>query len=222
MLGLFVERLWTDPHTFIYVVVTVVFSVTLHELAHGYAALRLGDLTPKRSGHWTWNPLVHMGGPSVVMLLLFGVAFGAMPVDPSRLRGRWAEAAVAAAGPLMNLLLALIVTAALAGWQLAGGGAAAGVMQENLRQFLFVFAVINVALCMFNLLPVPPFDGAHVLGGLVPAYRRWLQSVRDPRVFLLVLVLVFVGMGQVEGGITAPAAACVNELLAGIYALAGR
>ena len=64
MLGLFLDSLWNEPHQFVYVVVTVVFSVTLHELAHGYLALRLGDPTPKQSGHWTWNPMVHMGGPS--------------------------------------------------------------------------------------------------------------------------------------------------------------
>lgn len=222
MLGLFLDSLWSDPHQFVYVVVTVVVSVTLHELAHGFAALRLGDPTPRQSGHWTWNPMVHMGGASVVMLLLFGVAFGAMPVDPTRLRGRWSEAIVAAAGPLTNVLLALVAASVLAGWQLAVDGEAATVLQENLRQFVYVFAVVNLALAMFNMLPVPPFDGAHVLGGFVPSYRRWLQSVQDPRIFLVVLVLVFVGVGQVEGGVTAPAAAGVNGYLGWIYALAGR
>ena len=95
-------------------------------------------------------------------------------------------------------------------------------MQENLRQFLYVFAVVNLALAMFNMLPLPPFDGAHVLGGFVPRYRRWLQSVRDPRIFLGVLVLVFLCVGQIEGGITAPAVAGVNGYLGWIYSLAGR
>ena len=129
---------------------------------------------------------------------------------------------MAAAGPLTNVLLALVAASILAGWQLAVDGEAATVLQENLRQFVYVFAVVNLALAMFNMLPLPPFDGAHVLGGFVPSYRRWLQSVQDPRIFLVVLVLVFVGVGQVEGGVTAPAAAGINGYLGWIYALAGR
>lgn len=221
MAGIFLTKLQTDPHLFVYVVVTVVLSVTIHELAHGYVALRLGDPTPKLSGHWTISPLVHMGLPSLVMLLLFGIAFGAMPVDPSRLRGKRAEAWVALAGPLSNALLAWVAASALAGWQIASGGEVHGVLQQNLRDFLFVFSVINVALAMFNLLPIPPFDGAGVLGGLSPAYRRWLARVGDPRTFLAILLVVLFAMSQVDGGLTAPAAAGVNGYLAWLYGFAG-
>jgi len=220
--AIFLTKLQTDPHLFVYVVVTVILSITVHELAHGYVALRLGDPTPKVSGHWTVNPVVHMGAPSLVMLLLFGIAFGAMPVDPTRLRGKRAEALVALAGPLSNLALALIAATALGVWQLAVDGQAASVMAENLRQFVFVFSVINLALALFNLLPVPPLDGAHVLAGLVPAYRRWLRSIADPRMLLGVLLLVFFALSQVEGGVTAPAAACVGAYLEWLYGLAGR
>ncbi len=222
MLAIFLTKLQTDPHLFVYVVVTVVLSITVHELAHGLAALRLGDMTPKVSGHWTVNPVVHMGLPSLVMLLLFGIAFGAMPVDPTRLRGRYAEAIVALAGPLSNLLLALLAATALGAWQLAAGGQVHGVMQENLRQFVYVFSVINLALAMFNMIPLPPFDGASVLAGLVPAYRRWLATITDPRVFFGVLLLVFFGISQVEGGITAPAKSGVDAYLGWLYALVGR
>jgi Zn-dependent protease len=220
--AIFLTKLQTEPHLFVYVVVTVVLSITLHELAHGLVALRLGDPTPKLSGHWTWNPVVHMGAPSLVMLLLFGIAFGAMPVDPTRLRGKRAEALVALAGPASNLALALVGATALAVWQLAVDGRADTVLMANLREFVFVFSVINAALAMFNLIPVPPFDGAHVLAGLVPAYGRWLRSVGDPRLFVGVLLVVFLGLSQVEGGITAPAAASVRAYLQWIYGLAGR
>ena len=222
MAAIFLTKLQTDPHLFVYVVVTVILSITVHELAHGYVALRLGDPTPKVSGHWTVNPVVHMGAPSLVMLLLFGIAFGAMPVDPTRLRGKRAEALVVLAGPLSNLALALIAATALGVWQLAVDGQAASVMAENLRQFVFVFSVINLALALFNLLPVPPLDGAHVLAGLVPAYRRWLRSIADPRMLLGVLLLVFFTLSQVEGGVTAPAAAGVGAYLEWLYGLAGR
>lgn len=222
MAAIFLTKLQTAPHLFVYVVVTVVLSITLHELAHGLVALRLGDPTPKLSGHWTWNPVVHMGAPSLVMLLLFGIAFGAMPVDPTRLRGKRAEALVALAGPASNLALALIGATSLAVWQLAVDGRADTVLLSNLREFVFVFSVINLALAIFNLIPVPPFDGAHILAGLAPAYGRWLRSVGDPRLFVGVLLVVFLGLSQVDGGITAPAAAGVGAYLEWIYGLAGR
>ncbi|MGC6487121.1 MAG: site-2 protease family protein [Planctomycetota bacterium] len=222
MAALFLTKLQTDPHLFVYVVVTVVLSITVHELAHGYAALRLGDPTPERSGHWTWNPIVHMGPTSLVMLLLFGIAFGAMPVDPTRLRGKHAEVVVALAGPLSNLALALLGASGLAAWQLAVDGQAATLLQENLRQFVFVFSVINLTLAAFNMIPLPPFDGAHVLAGLVPAYGRWLRANADPRLLLGALLLVFVGLSQLEGGVTGPASAGVGAYLEWIYGLAGR
>jgi len=221
VLAIFVTKLQSDPHLFVYVVVTVVLSITLHELAHGYAALKLGDMTPKVSGHWTINPVVHMGLPSVVMLLLFGIAFGAMPIDPTRLRGKYAEAIVAAAGPVANLLLALLGATALAIWQLNFANDGGGALQQNLPEFLFVFSVVNLALAMFNMIPLPPFDGANVLAGFSRPYRRWLHSIEDPRIFLGILVFVFFGISQVEGGITGPAAAGVNAFLAWIYGLAG-
>ena len=64
----------------------VIFSITLHELGHGWAAIRQGDDTPRRFGRMTLNPLVHMGVPSLVMFALIGIAWGAMPVEPSRFR----------------------------------------------------------------------------------------------------------------------------------------
>ena len=84
----------------------IIFSICLHELSHGWAAIALGDRTPIESGHMTFNPLVHMGGMSLVAFALIGIAWGAMPINPARLRGRYAEALVALAGPAMNLVLA--------------------------------------------------------------------------------------------------------------------
>ncbi|MCK5944914.1 MAG: site-2 protease family protein [Planctomycetes bacterium] len=222
MLAIFLSKLQSDPHFFVYVVVTVVLSITLHELAHGFAALRLGDRTPVTSGHWTWNPVVHMGLPSIVMLLLFGLAFGAMPVDPTRLRGRHAEAIVAIAGPLANLLLAVLAATALAVWQLADDGAGISPWRDNGREFLWVFSVINVVLAMFSMIPVPPLDGATVLASFVRPFREWLRSVREPSTFLWLLAFVLIGLNMLDGGITAPAAQVVNVYLDAVYGLAGR
>jgi hypothetical protein len=102
--------------------VWVIGSIVLHELAHGWAAIRLGDTTPRDLGHMTWNPLVHMGGFSLVVFAVIGIAWGMMPVDPSRLRGRYGDALVALAGPAMNIVLAAVSFAVwLVLWLWLGG-----------------------------------------------------------------------------------------------------
>ena len=107
--ALFIQRAF-EPETQLYfgcVVVTVIISIVLHELAHGWAAIWQGDDTPKMAGHMTADPMVHMGGMSLLMLALVGMAFGAMPVNPRNFRSRFGDALVSAAGPAMNFLLAL-------------------------------------------------------------------------------------------------------------------
>ena len=93
----------------------VIFSIVLHELSHGWAALWQGDDTPRRLGHMTANPIVHMGGLSLLVFALIGIAWGVMPTDPSRYRwGRRGRVFVAAAGPAMNVALSLIALTTLA------------------------------------------------------------------------------------------------------------
>ncbi|TVQ59143.1 MAG: site-2 protease family protein [Phycisphaerales bacterium] len=166
----------------------VIFSITLHELGHGWAAIRRGDRTPIELGRMTWNPLVHMGGFSLLVFALVGIAWGVMPVNPSRLRGRRAEAYVAAAGPFMNLILAAacIVLAAL--WSAYAGD---GDASEVIMTFLFTGAMLNVVLMLFNLLPVPPLDGARILADFVPAYGRLFNAQNGQMIALALFVLIF-------------------------------
>src|SRR5438309_6666732 len=105
---LFIEYLQKEPRFFFAWVLTIVVSVCLHELAHGLVAVWLGDDTPIQQERMTLNPLVHMGPSSLICLLLAGIAWGAMPVNTNRLRGRYGGALVAAAGPLTNILLATL------------------------------------------------------------------------------------------------------------------
>lgn len=167
----------------------VIFSITLHELAHGHTAIRLGDDTPIRSGHMTFNPLVHMGPMSLLFFALVGIAWGMMPVDPSRLRGRLGHAKVAAAGPLANFLIALFCILAAALVQ-AAGGALPGRSAENLFTFLAVGAQLNVVLGLLNLLPVPPLDGFTVLDELWPAFHRFARHPMFPQTSLFLLLLI--------------------------------
>ena len=97
-LALFIDLITQAPEYYFSVVVAVVISIVLHELGHGFAAIWQGDDTPRISGHMTLNPLVHMGGFSLFLLVMAGIAFGQMPVNPGRFRSRYGNALVAAAG----------------------------------------------------------------------------------------------------------------------------
>lgn len=105
-----VSAYWeADPALLVSWVFWVIVSIVLHELAHGWVAIRLGDRTPIETGRMTWNPLVHMGQTSLIVFALVGIAWGMMPVNPSSLRGRYGDAWVSLAGPAMNLALALVL-----------------------------------------------------------------------------------------------------------------
>lgn len=174
--GLFITQLSENPSFFFAVIITVVISITLHELAHGIVAVKLGDDTPIVTGHMTLNPLVHMGIFSIILLFLVGIAFGAMPVDRTRLRGKYAEALVALAGPIANLLLGILATVALGLCFRFELFAAGNPVHERAELLLRVFGLMNFALMLFNLLPIPPLDGSLIAANLSPAYRRWMSS----------------------------------------------
>jgi Zn-dependent protease len=189
--ALFIETLQTDRFYFIAVVITVVVSVCLHELSHGVAAIALGDNTPVESGHMTLNPVVHMGVVSIVLLFLVGIAWGAMPVNPSRLRGRYAPAVVAIAGPACNVVLAAISIGGVGLWQRYGDPFTMRQTTENLQNFLWIFGVVNIALAIFNMLPVPPLDGSRVLANLSRGYDDVMQKLSTGGGTAVAFILVF-------------------------------
>ena len=194
-----------------------IFSITMHELAHGWAALWQGDDTPRTYGRMTPNPVVHMGWISLVMLALTGIAWGSMPIDPSKFRwGRRGRTVVSGAGPAMNVLLWAICWSAF-GYVLARHGdimsaASAQSWKEFLERgfpaeqpravatFCFIGGALNGMLALFNMLPFPPFDGASVVAGFSRTYYRWMH---DPRVanagFFIVIVAIFSGVGSLLG-----------------------
>jgi Zn-dependent protease len=153
----------------------VLTSIVLHELAHGWTAIRMGDDTPIHTGHMTWNPLVHMGTTSLLLFALFGFCWGAMPINPSRMRGRYAHSLVALAGPLMNLLQFAVLLAASVAWVVWAKGAEEP-LKGNLRIFLATGAMINLVGFLFNLVPVPPLDGSVILSEMSRGYRRLLST----------------------------------------------
>ncbi len=152
-------------------IAVLVFSVILHEVAHGYAADALGDPTARLSGRLTLNPLAHLdpvGSVLLPLLLVFthaGILFGwakPVPYNPYNLRNqRWGEAVVAVAGSGTNLLIALVFAFVYRAAALAAPAAAS---------FAAVVVLVNLFLGLFNLIPFPPLDGFTVLRGALP-YR---------------------------------------------------
>lgn len=181
-------------------VIWVIGSIVLHELAHGWAALWQGDETPRELDRMTINPMVHMGPWALLMFAVIGITWGMMPTDPSRYRwGRRGRVVVAAAGPAMNLLLAFVALTALG---LSGLSLAEGETAGRLAQFLLIGGFLNIALAMFNLLPVPPLDGSGILAGLSWKWYQWSQDPRIAMYSLLALVALFFigGLGGVLFG----------------------
>jgi Zn-dependent protease len=178
---MFIEILFVEPIYFLQVVAILVISICLHELAHGYAALSQGDDTPHVSGHLTLNPVVHMGVPSLVFLCLAGIAWGQMPVNPTKFRSsQFGNMIVSAAGPLANLGLAIAATVLII---LIHQSALTRASEE----FFYLFARLNIMLCLFNFLPLPPLDGFHVFSEIFPG----LKSLKDHPMGLFLLALLF-------------------------------
>lgn len=179
-----------DGFLLISVAITLV-SVAFHEFSHGYAAYLQGDLTAKYEGRLTVNPLRHLDfvGSLLVPALLVASgspAFGwakPVPYNPYNLRNRrWGEVAVAAAGPASNLALALVFAFV---FRLVG-------QESPIADFAFLVVWVNVALCLFNLMPVPPFDGAKILGGFLGHRGRWLIEAPLSTALVLAAVAAFV------------------------------
>ncbi len=169
----------------------VLLAITLHELAHGWAALWQGDDTPRRMRRMTLNPVVHMGPWSLLIFAVIGIAWGVMPTDPSRYRwGRKGRLFVAAAGPAMNLVLAFISLTALAFWQrFATGGSD---LYANVDTFLWTGGLLNIVLAMFNMLPVPPLDGSQVLSGLSYRCYVWFQNPQSQTIGMFIVLALFI------------------------------
>lgn len=192
--NLFIQQAFQpESRTFFFAtVISVVISITLHELAHGWAAIRLGDNTPIRTGHMTGNPLVHMGPFSLIALCLAGIAWGQMPIDPTRLRGKYGEAWVAFAGPATNFLLSLAALTGLGLWIRFGGFPDAdNQVQKNAVLFLSAFGGINAVLGVFNLFPVPPLDGSHILANFNRGYARFIGDPAHQGAMLLAFIFMF-------------------------------
>ena len=179
-------------------VILLVLSMMLHEIAHGYVAYRMGDPTAKMRGRLTLNPLKHLDPLGTAMFVITylagGFIFGwakPVPISPYYFKNRQkGMAVVGIAGPLTNFALAVIFWAILTLLQpvlLEGGGGRVAV-----ATILFLAFEVNVVLGVFNLIPIPPLDGSRVLGGFLPkkAYEAWASIDRYGMFIIIGLVVV--------------------------------
>jgi Zn-dependent protease len=178
-----------NPLEFIGIFVAFLIAITVHEVSHGYAADRLGDPTARVMGRLTFNPLAHLDLVGTLMILFapFGWA-KPVPFDPFNLKNPRRDAAIISlAGPAANLLTAIIVSILLRIIAPMGGS---GILSVT-AVFLEIIILLNVNLSIFNLIPIFPLDGFHIVEGLLPedAARQWHQL--ESLGFIMMLVLIF-------------------------------
>ncbi|HEX8194290.1 MAG TPA: site-2 protease family protein [Allosphingosinicella sp.] len=212
-------------------IVPLVFAIVLHEISHGWVANAFGDPTAKNLGRLSPNPIRHVDPFGTVILPLVLAVTGApvfgwakpVPVVAARMRNpRVHMMLVALAGPGMNLALALIAAFLLA-FVVGTADQPPGLATQFIVANLSNFVLINVFLATFNLLPVPPFDGGHVVEGLLPRplAARWRAMGRYALFILIFLLLILPAISPeldvVEWLVVPP----VRLVLQGIAGLAG-
>jgi len=177
--------------------VPVLFSITVHEVCHGYAAYRLGDPTAKLAGRLTLNPIKHIDIVGLLVLFITRMIGWAkpVPVDPRYFKNPRKDMMwVSLAGPASNLVLAVVFAVIFKLF----GGIIAGSYLYPLSYMIRIMIMINVGLAIFNLIPIPPLDGSHILEGLLPHEMASTYSrLMAPYGFIILLVLIFSGMVDV-------------------------
>ncbi|USN89216.1 MAG: site-2 protease family protein [Candidatus Nomurabacteria bacterium] len=184
-------------------IVALIISVIIHEMAHGYAANWLGDPTARLSGRLSANPLVHLDPlmsvilPGILIATHAPILFGAakpVPYNPYNFTNqKWGEAMVAAAGPLANIVIAIV-------FALLVRSADVLALSDTFVSLSISIIFLNIFLAMFNLVPVPPLDGSKILGRLLPfglamkydSFRRSMEQNAGLAFLLVIFLFVFV------------------------------
>ncbi len=184
-----------NPATLISRMIVLLVAFTIHELAHAVTADRMGDPTPRRMGRITLNPLAHLDPFGTIMLLISGFGWAKpVMVNPMNLRGnpRTSMAIVAAAGPISNVIMAVIFALpfqlGLVRFSTFGGST----VFPSLGELLFQFVWINLILAFFNLIPIPPLDGYKILTGILPPDISYRLRPLEQYGFLILMGAIFI------------------------------
>ena len=181
-----------DPQIIVLLIPALVFSLSFHEFAHAWMAYRLGDSTAARMGRLTLNPMSHLDPIGSLALLLMGFGWAKpVPVDPRYLKNpRQDMVKVAAAGPISNIILAIIAAFVL---RLLFD---TDLLSNSVKTFFIIFMQINITLAVFNLLPVSPLDGSQILSPFLENKFGpdivWKMRVHGPRVLFFIIIFSMV------------------------------
>ncbi len=151
---------------FVIISFALIFSLTFHEYGHGKVASLIGDDTAERAGRLTLNPIPHIDPLGLLMVLLIGIGYAKpVPADPRKFNTRWGTLLVAAAGPGMNLLLAVVtINIYVLGFKMGFPL----FKTPEAYEFFKIIGLINMLLMLFNLLPIGPLDGSYILPYVLP------------------------------------------------------
>ena len=177
-----------DSQIIVLLIPALVFSLSFHEFAHAWMAYRLGDSTAARMGRLTLNPMSHLDPMGSLALLLMGFGWAKpVPVDARYLENpRWDMVKVAAAGPISNIILAIIAALVL---RLLFDS---DFLSNSVKTFFIIFMQINITLAVFNLLPVSPLDGSQILSPFLEKQFGpdivWKMQAYGPRVLFFIIL----------------------------------
>ncbi len=176
----------------IFSLIILIFSIVIHEVAHGFVARAMGDMTAERLGRLTLNPIKHLDLFGSIILpitsfILGGFVIGwakPVPYNPYNLSDqRWGEAKVAAAGPLSNIAIALFFGLIIR--------FTASMLPVALLYIFALITVTNLVLAMFNLIPIPPLDGSKILYSLFPNGLSAIRQTLEQYGFIILIFFIF-------------------------------
>lgn len=186
-----IRSLFSDPQQFVITFICIIVSLSFHEFGHAFAAYKMGDPTARNLGRMTLDPFKHLDPLGTISMLIFGFGYAKpVPINPSNFRRiRAGEIIVSFAGVVMNFLLAFFASGIF--WiVIRMTGAVPGSFVQNL---VMTFCSLNLSLMVFNLLPIPPLDGYHVVKNLlirrIPMNFFWSYERYGRYILLAVLVL---------------------------------
>lgn len=204
-----------DPRRFLISMLALVFCITIHEFAHAFSAVKSGDDTPRLQGRISLNPLDHLDPMGTIMMIFsslsgFGIGWGKpVQINPLNFKHpRWDNLKVSLWGPMSNILTAAVTGTVFRFW-----GAS---MNSNAFEFVAMLTLISIGLAVFNLLPVAPLDGSHILSALLPyELARKYDYFMAHYGLLIFLGLIFLG-GGILSAILGPPSYLLWHLFTGL------
>lgn len=186
--------------SFLYTLPALLFCLSVHEFAHAYTAYKLGDRTQKAMGRLTLNPFSHIDIVGFICIALFGFGWGKpVMIDDRNFKNKAAGNALTAfAGPCSNIIMAILFTIILKILLITGVilPTINSVVGSIILNMLILTIQFNVVFAIFNLIPIPPFDGSRILYFFLPAKGREYMYKIEQYSFIIVLVILVTGIGS--------------------------